>query len=187
MKNTYEPADIRIYTQKDGLVLNEKSLVAFKRNTALVVAVGNEAECLQNEEENVVVSPIKQGELVDYIVAEKMFVYFLKKAWGEKHIRRPCVAFCLSEPINPVLLKVYEDAIYQAGAKEVIVKNVPAEQFIQKMKEEPKNRVVKCDICIEVTKDEPVVYLKEQIAEMIEKAEKMGLAKEDIVKMVQQG
>lgn len=116
-KSTYEPADIKIYTQKDGLVLNEKSLVAFKRNTALVTAVGNEALYLREEEENVVVSPIKQGELVDYCVAEKMFVYFFRKVWGKRSIRRPYVAFCLSEPINTVLLKAYEDAFIRQGQR----------------------------------------------------------------------
>ena len=42
----YEPADIVIYLQNKGIVLKEKSLMAYERESGKILAVGMEAEKL---------------------------------------------------------------------------------------------------------------------------------------------
>ena len=71
----YEPADIVIYLQDKGIVLKEKSLLAYEKESGKILAVGTEVEKLTERmsEDIVIGSPLRQGMVVDYIVAEKMF------------------------------------------------------------------------------------------------------------------
>lgn len=79
----YEPADIVIYLQNKGIVLKEKSLMAYERESGKILAVGMEAEKLMGtmSEDIVIESPLRQGMVVDYLVAKKMFDGLLQKAW----------------------------------------------------------------------------------------------------------
>lgn len=74
----YEPADIIIHIQGKGIVVKEKSLIAFRKNDDKIVAIGTEAEAaVWRETENVVVmSPFRQGTIEDYVLAEKLLSLF---------------------------------------------------------------------------------------------------------------
>ena len=80
----YEPADIAIYIQDKGMVLKEKSLVAFDAVNSKIIAFGTEAEYIAkgNAENILVASPLRQGMIVDY--------HLLYKALGEKDVSEAC-------------------------------------------------------------------------------------------------
>lgn len=81
----YEPADIEIYLRDKGMVLKEKSLVAFTPSDGKILAFGDEAEEIarKNMEGVQVISPLRQGMVADYSAAVKMFQYMIEKAWGK--------------------------------------------------------------------------------------------------------
>ena len=88
----YEPADIAIYIQDKGMVLKEKSLVAFDAVNSKIIAFGTEAEYIAkgNAENILVASPLRQGMIVDYPVAVSLFTHLLYKALGEKDVSEAC-------------------------------------------------------------------------------------------------
>lgn len=68
----YEPADIKIYVVGNGNIVEEKSLLAVKMvgQREKIIAVGNEAEKIGNNQEDIrIFSPIHQGMVDDYIAA----------------------------------------------------------------------------------------------------------------------
>ena len=69
----YEPADIVIYIQGKGMVLKEKSLVAFYPETGKIEAFGTEAEDIasKNLEGISVVSPLRRGMIWKFCTQQK--------------------------------------------------------------------------------------------------------------------
>ncbi|MDE6052289.1 MAG: rod shape-determining protein, partial [Lachnospiraceae bacterium] len=66
--NSYEPADIEIHLKDKGMVLKEKSLVAFTKSDGKILAIGKEAEEIsrKNIEDVQVISPLRRGMIADY-------------------------------------------------------------------------------------------------------------------------
>ena len=77
----YEPADIEIYVKNKGLVLKEKSLVAFDSYSKKILGIGDEAQALaaQDLESVAVQSPLRQGRVADYLMAVRMFEHMVHK------------------------------------------------------------------------------------------------------------
>ena len=91
MTNTkYEPADIEIYTKEKGLVLKEKSLIAYQESDGKILAVGTEVEQIANQHQDGVItlSPLRQGMVADYCAAVQMFKILLARACGKRQIGR---------------------------------------------------------------------------------------------------
>ncbi len=90
----YEPADIEIYVKNKGLVLKEKSLVAFDPYSKKILGIGDEAQALaaQDLESVAVQSPLRQGLVADYTMADRMFRHMLQKAYGKKRFFKPNIA-----------------------------------------------------------------------------------------------
>jgi len=82
----FEPADIVVYIQGKGIVLKEKSLLAYDTVSKKIIAVGNEVEdIIKNPQKDIkIVSPLRRGIIADYIVAVKLLRFLLIKAWGKK-------------------------------------------------------------------------------------------------------
>lgn len=75
-----------IYTEKQGIVLNEPSAIAVNKFTNQVVTVGREAISMLGREpiDTVVHRPLRDGTIADYDMAEKMLQEFLRRA-GVRH------------------------------------------------------------------------------------------------------
>ena len=87
-----EPADIVIYVKDCGTVIREKSLIAIDKKECKTVAVGNEAECLDHrfDDKIMVISPLRQGMITDFMAAREMFKGLFQKAQVRtKGIQRP--------------------------------------------------------------------------------------------------
>ncbi|MDE5865986.1 MAG: rod shape-determining protein, partial [Lachnospiraceae bacterium] len=111
--NNYEPSYIEIHTKDGGMVLREKSLVAFSQNDMKIRAIGTDAETFQNMNDVLIFSPLRHGMIADYHVAERMFKYWIWKTWGRpKMFSRPRIAVLAPEDMTEVERKALEDAIY---------------------------------------------------------------------------
>ena len=182
----YEPADIVIYIQGKGMVLKEKSLVAFYPETGKIEAFGTEAEDIasKNLEGISVVSPLRRGMIADYTVAVKLFSHLILKALGKKPWRKPAVAICVPKGITEVEKKAVEDAIFQAGARELFIADIPAEEFVKEFSKFS-DLSSKFKVIIGITKDEPENYIMEEIDQMLQYARQEGISAERVTEFIQ--
>ena len=113
-------ANTIIYVKGKGIVLREPSVVAIDRYTGKVVAVGTEAnQMIGRTPENIIaVRPMKDGVIADFDITQSMIKQFIKKA-EVGSILKPRVVVCIPSGITEVERNAVEDAVIQAGAKEV--------------------------------------------------------------------
>lgn len=178
----YEPTDIKIYVVENRKLIEEKSLIAVRmeEQRMKIIAIGNEVEEVwKNKEDIKIISPIHQGEIEDYIVAENIFKYIIKKAWG-KRMKKPKVGYCVMQKLNRISQKLYEDLLYNAGAKNVKFLGEIQGNFLEII---PKNEIDKYDIIIYLTKSDYSAFVKERAEEMLQYAERLGVSKEELLEL----
>lgn len=100
----FEAADIIIYIKGKGIVLKEKSLVAYNTVSGRIIAFGEAAlPMAENPSDNIkVISPLRRGMVADYIAAMKLFTYLLSEAWERKPLCKVPVAICVPKGITEV-------------------------------------------------------------------------------------
>lgn len=188
-ETVYEPADIVIYVRDKGIALREKSLVAFRRNDGKIMAFGTEAEgMIGKDPENIVVmSPLRQGMIADFTVAEKLFSMLLMKALGKRPLIKPSVAVCVPGGITEVEKKALEDAlILGGGAKEILFADTPAEIFTDEFFEKCSEPYTRCKIIIDITKNEPERYVEERLRDVLTYARQERIPPERVGVLLQE-
>ncbi len=184
----YEPADIIIHVQGKGIVLREKSLMAFQKSDGKILAFGSEAERLAGKDEDnlAVVSPLRQGMVGDFMVAAKLFSLLLTKALGKRPIRKRAMAVCVPKGITEVEKKALEDAlVFHSGAGEVMITDIPAEQFIREFPEKSPREYQKFKIIIGITKEEPERYVEEALRNILAYAGQEKIPPERVCELLQ--
>lgn len=116
-----------IYIRSKGVVLSEPSCVVVDNDSKGIIAIGNNAkEMIGKTPKNIMtVEPLKNGVISDFDAAEEMLSYFIKKALTKKGFVKPRVVACTPFDVSPVEKKAVEEAILQAGAREVILVDEP--------------------------------------------------------------
>lgn len=120
-------ASVLVYVNKEGIVLNEPSVVAIDNNTNRVIAVGTEArEMLGRTPGNIVaIRPLRDGVIAEYEVTEKMLKYFISKAGKRKSFMKPRVMVCIPSGVTSVEERAVKQAALAAGAKEAYLIEEP--------------------------------------------------------------
>ena len=120
-------ASVLVYVNKEGIVLNEPSVVAIDNNTNRVIAVGTEArEMLGRTPGNIVaIRPLRDGVIAEYEVTEKMLKYFISKATKRKSFMKPRVMVCIPSGVTSVEERAVKQAALAAGAKEAYLIEEP--------------------------------------------------------------
>lgn len=183
----FETADIIIYIKGRGVVVKEKSLLAFDTISKKVVATGNDAEdMIRNPQENIeVISPLRRGMIADYTVAVELMRSLLQKAWGKKPLIKQPVSVCVPKEITDVEKKALLDVLYQSGAKELFITDISMEQLLRELPNLPKNQQ-NVKTFISITKETPERYIAEQIAEMLRYAGQEGISMERVNEIFQE-
>lgn len=116
-----------IYLRSKGLVLSEPTCVVVDNDSKGIIAIGNNArEMIGKTPKNITaVEPLKNGVISDFDATEEMLSYFIKKALTKKGVVKPRVIACTPYDASPVEKKAIEEAILQAGAREVIIVDEP--------------------------------------------------------------
>ena len=181
MENKWdEPADIMIYVKDKGIVLKEKSLAAFDEKECRLIAVGNDAENVSRDSEAgiIVVSPLRQGMITDFMVAREMFRLLLEKAGVRlKGIRRKGAVICIPKGVTEVEKKAYDDlfcVIFNTG--NIYLADMGKDELIRNMPE----IYDKYNILIEITKDDPALYVKEQLRKAFTYAKENRIAGKEL-------
>lgn len=124
-------ANCLVSVRDKGIVLNEPSVVAMKKQTKEIVAVGIEAkEMLGRAPGQIsVIRPMKDGVIADCNVTEAMLRYFIQKTKsktsGLSRLVPPRVLIAVPYGITQVECNAVRDSAMQAGAESVLIIEEP--------------------------------------------------------------
>jgi len=112
-------ANSLVWVEKEGIVLNEPTVVAISVDDNRVVAVGNEArQMLGRTPGNIRASrPMRDGVIADYVVTEAMLRYFIQKVGGRALFFKPEVMICVPAGCTQVERRAALGATMAAGAR----------------------------------------------------------------------
>ena len=119
-----------IYLKSKGIVLNEPSAVAIKRNEKggnEVLAVGKEAKRMvgRTPERIEAIRPMKDGVIADFEITETMLRHFISKVHRRRMLIRPRIIVAVPIGITPVEKKAILECAKSAGASEVFLIEEP--------------------------------------------------------------
>jgi len=120
-------ANTLLYSPKDGIVLNEPSVVALDVRNDSILAVGREAkEYLGRTPDRIrAVRPLKDGVIADFEVTKAMISYFVRKVITGMRIVKPRMVICVPAGITQVEKRAVVESALQAGAREVYLIEEP--------------------------------------------------------------
>jgi len=126
-------ANTLIYIRGQGIVLNEPSVVAIRRdriggNTMSVAAVGAEAkQMLGRTPGNIAtIRPMKDGVIADFTYTEVMLKHFIRKVHTSRFLRpSPRVLICVPCGSTQVERRAIKESAEEAGARDVFLIEEP--------------------------------------------------------------
>ncbi len=119
-------ANILVYVQGKGVVLNEPSVVAISDDDNRLLAVGEEArEMIGRTPGNVrAIRPMRDGVIADYLITEAMLRYVINKVTRVR-IFRPDVMISVPSGVTSVEKRAVRDAALKAGARNAFLIEEP--------------------------------------------------------------
>lgn len=120
-------ANTLLYTRRNGVVINEPSVVALDARTNRVLAVGSQARDYLGRTPGRIraIRPLKDGVIADFDVTQAMIQYFVKKVIRGLGLLKPGMVICIPIGITQVEKKAVIDAAMLAGAREVSLVEEP--------------------------------------------------------------
>lgn len=120
-------ANILVTIKGKGIVLNEPSVISIDLKTGNVLAIGQEAkEMLGRTPEKIkAIRPLKDGVIADFIATQLMLKKLIGKITSRYKIGKPRVVVGVPSGITEVEERAVEEAIIQAGAREVFLIEEP--------------------------------------------------------------
>jgi rod shape-determining protein MreB len=114
-------ANTLVFAQNKGIVVNEPSIVALRRDSGAVEAVGSEAKEMlgRTPEQITAVRPMKNGVIADFKATSQMLCHFVRKAHARKRLVHPRIVIGVPSEITPVERRAVVDAAFGAKASEV--------------------------------------------------------------------
>ena len=115
----------------EGIVLDEPSVVAVKRNTNRVLNNGNAVgfsakEMLGKTPGSITaIRPLKDGVISDFEITEAMLSYFIRKVSGRGRVIGPRVVIAVPSGITEVEKRAVLDSAERAGARRVYLVEEP--------------------------------------------------------------
>lgn len=119
-------ANTLVYVEKQGIVLNEPTVVAYSLENKQILAVGDDArEMLGRTPGNIIAArPMKEGVIADYHTTSSMITYFLKKALGGR-VLWPDIMISIPGGSSQVEKRAVVAACKHAGASNVYLIEEP--------------------------------------------------------------
>ncbi len=120
-------ANTLVYVKGKGVVLREPSVVAIRRDTGAILAVGSEAKNMIGRTPGniIAIRPMKDGVIADFDVTQTMLRHFIAKSYRRRTVFLPQVVVCVPSGVTEVEKRAVLDATKQAGAKEAFLIEEP--------------------------------------------------------------
>ncbi len=118
-----------VYVKGRGIVINESSIVAINKKTDQVLSVGDAAKKMIGRTPGhiVAIRPLIEGVISDFEITEQMLRYFFNKVHQGAYsfLVRPRVVIGIPSEVTEVERRAVEDAVRNAGAREVYLVEEP--------------------------------------------------------------
>ncbi|MFH2145839.1 MAG: rod shape-determining protein [Candidatus Omnitrophota bacterium] len=120
-------ANTLVYVKGEGIVLCEPSVVAIKKGTNQVLAVGEEAKRMLGRTPGhiVAIRPMKDGVIADFEISERMLRYFINRVHDRRRFIKPRIVIAVPSGITEVEKRAVIDSAEHAGAREVFLIEEP--------------------------------------------------------------
>ncbi len=114
-------ANTLVYIRNKGIVMREPSVVAVDVRTDTVLAVGTDAKDMIGRTPGsiIAVRPLKDGVIADFDITATMLNRFIRKVVKTSPFSRPRIIVCIPSGCTEVERRAVEDAVREAGAKQV--------------------------------------------------------------------
>lgn len=114
-------ANTLVYIARDGIVVDEPSIVAVNNLTSEVEAFGAEAKRMVGRTPGniVAIRPMKDGVIADFKAAERMLTYFINRAHNRSMLVHPRIVIGVPSQTTPVERRAVIDSALRASASEV--------------------------------------------------------------------
>lgn len=119
-------ANTKVFSEGQGIILGEPSVIATDVQTGEVIAVGDEAQQMIGRTPGNIVAhrPMKKGVIADFDITAAMLKYFLDKV-GNRFSPKPSVIICVPGQGTEVEKRAVIDAARMAGAGEAYLIEEP--------------------------------------------------------------
>ncbi len=116
-------ANTLVFTEANGIVVREPSVVVINRQSSRIEAVGAEAKQMLGRTPGILtlVRPMKDGVIADFEMTEQMLKHFIRKAHRGRRFARPRIIVGVPSEITPVEKRAVREAAMSAGASEVFL------------------------------------------------------------------
>ncbi|MBS3943789.1 MAG: rod shape-determining protein [Dethiobacter sp.] len=116
-------ANTLVFVKGKGVVLNEPSVVAIRRDTGAILAVGAEAKRMigRTPSNIVAIRPMKDGVIADFDVTQSMLRHFINKAHPRRAMFRPQVIVCVPSGVTEVEKRAVLDATNQTAREAFLI------------------------------------------------------------------
>jgi rod shape-determining protein MreB len=114
-------ANTLVFAKDKGIVVDEPSVIAVNRKTGQIEGVGIDAKEMIGRTPGGIeaVTPMRNGVIADFAMAERMLSHFVKKALQRQLMVRPRIIISVPSGITPVERRAVLDSAYRAKAREV--------------------------------------------------------------------
>jgi rod shape-determining protein MreB len=113
-------ANILVYAEGQGIVLNEPTVIAMNERTGDALAMGEEAWQMIGRTPGYIVAvrPLRHGAITDFDVTERLIKLVFQRV-GVGRFMHPRALICVSSAITSVEQRAVEEAALSAGARSV--------------------------------------------------------------------
>lgn len=120
-------ANSLVYVKGKGVVLNEPSVVAIKRDSGEVLEVGEAAKRMVGRTPGniIAIRPLKDGVIADFDTTQKMLHKFILTAIKGRPFVSPLVVVCVPSGVTEVEKRAVYDATKSAGARDAAIVEEP--------------------------------------------------------------
>lgn len=120
-------ANSLVFERKKGIILREPSVVAIKKSTKEVLAVGTEARQMigRTPGDIVAIRPLREGVIADFNITRELIKFFIRKACRGRVFIKPRVVVSIPSGTTEVERRAVIEATVNAGAREVYLIEEP--------------------------------------------------------------
>lgn len=112
-------ANTLVYSPKNGIIINEPTVVCIDKNTKEVLTVGSEAKKMLGRTPDQIIAsrPLKDGVIAEYQTTQDLLNYFINKAAGPFKFLKPDIIISIPAGITSSEKRAVMKASKKVGAK----------------------------------------------------------------------